>query len=84
MDSEHDESKYFPFSYSSFEFLKQRLRTSNQTQKLENMNNVMAFLGMDDEKGRQVESSLHSKLPYYEKDDNQPSVVHEECYNLFL
>ena len=43
----------------------------------------MELLGMDDEKGRQVESALHSNLPSYEQEDNQPSFVHEECYNLF-
>ena len=47
------------------------------------MNNVMEFLGMENEKGEQVESSLHSNPSLYEQEDNQPSVVQEECYNLF-
>ena len=47
------------------------------------MNNVMEFLGMDNEKGELVKSTLHSNPSLYEKEDNQPSVVQEECYNLF-
>ena len=43
----------------------------------------MEFLLMDDEKDIQVESALHSNIPSYEKEDDQPSVVQEECYNLF-
>ena len=37
----------------------------------------------EDEKGEQLESALHSHPSFDEKDDNQPSVVMEECYNFF-
>ena len=33
----------FPLCFASFDFLKQRLRVSNQTQKMEVRNDVMAF-----------------------------------------
>ena len=62
-------------TFSSFEFLRQILRVSNQTQKLEVMNNVREFLGMDNEKGEQVEFALHSNISLYEQEDNQPSVI---------
>ena len=41
--NQHDERSCFPLCFSSFDFLKQRLRVSNQTHKIEGMNNVMAF-----------------------------------------
>ena len=50
MDSKHAESDCFPLCFPSFELLKQRLRVSNRTQKLEDMDNFMAFLEMDNEK----------------------------------
>ena len=51
MGNEFAESSYLPLCFASFDFLKQILRVSNQTQKLEVMNNDMPFLGMDNEKG---------------------------------
>ena len=44
---QHDESNYFPLGYSTFEFLKQILRSSKRIQKLEDM----AFSEIDNEKG---------------------------------
>ena len=37
------ESSCFPLCFSSFDFLKQILRVSNKTHKIEGVNNVMAF-----------------------------------------
>ena len=37
----------------------------------------------EDEKGEQLEYDLHSHPSFDEQEDNQPSVVQEECYNLF-
>ena len=47
------------------------------------MNNFMDILGMNNEKGEQAESTLHSNPSIYEQEYNQPSFVQEECYNLF-
>ena len=82
-ENQHDESNYFPFCYDSFEFLRQKSRASKQKQKLEDMNNAMEFVEVDNEKGEQVEYALRSNLSFYKKDDDQPSVVHEEYYNFF-
>ena len=73
--NQHDESNYLQFCYASFEFLRQKLRAYKQTRKLEDMNNAMAFLGVDNEKGEQVESAMHSSPQFYEQEDNQPNVV---------
>ena len=43
----------------------------------------MEFVGMYNEKGVLLEYALHSNPSLYEKEDNQPRVVQEECYNLF-
>ena len=43
----------------------------------------MDILGMNNEKGEQAESTLHSNPSIYEQEYNQPSFVQEECYNLF-
>ena len=64
-----------PFSFSLFENLRQRLKVYKKAQKLEDMNNAMEFIGVDNEKGEQVESTLHSNPPSYEQEDNQPSIV---------
>ena len=76
-------SSCLPLCFSSFDFLKQRLGVSNKAHKLEVIDNVMAFVGMDNEKGELAESALHSNPSLYEQEDNQPRVVQDECYNLF-
>ena len=79
--NEHVENNCLPMCFSSFEYLKQRLKASKKAQKLEDMNNSMAFLGVNNEKGEQVESVVHSNPPFYEQEYNKSGVVQEECYN---
>ena len=61
--------------HASFEFMRQKLRASKKVYKHEDMDNAMEFVGVDNEKGEQVESALHSNPPFYEWEDNQPSIV---------
>ena len=53
--NQHYESNCFPLCYASFEFLKQILRASKRTQKLEDM----AFSEIDNEKGNQPCNQSH-------------------------
>ena len=68
--------------FASFGFLKKRLGASNQTLKMEVMNDVMEVLGMDTEGGKQVESVMNSSISLYEHTDDQPSAIQDEYYNL--
>ena len=43
----------------------------------------MAFARVDNQKGEQVEPTMHSNPYFDERDDDQSSVTVEECYNLF-
>ena len=43
----------------------------------------MEFLGMDNDKGELVESSLHSNPSRHQQEDNKPGVIYEECYKFF-
>ena len=56
---------------------------SNQTQKMEVRNDVMAFLGMDNEDGELVGSNEHSNIFLYDTKDDQPRAIQEEYYNWF-
>ena len=63
--NQHDESNCFPLCYASLEFLKQILRASKRTQKLEDM----AFLEIDNEKGEHScnQSQPMSKTTFFPK-----------------
>ena len=64
VDSKHVEGDCFPLCFSSFESLKQRFRSTNQIQEIEIMNEVIAFLEMDDEKEeKSCNQSQHMKKP---------------------
>ena len=56
---------------------------SNQTQKMEVRNDVIAFLGMDNEDGELVGSNEHSNIFLYDTKDDQPRAIQEEYYNFF-
>ena len=63
--------------------MKQRLRVSNQTQKMEVKNDVMAFFGMENDGGDRVEYAMHSIFSLYEHTDEQRGTIQEEYCNLF-
>ena len=81
--NKHDDSNYLSFCYVPFEFMRQKLRASKKVHKHEDMDNAMQFVGVDNEKGEQVESYFHSNPPFYEQEDDHPSAIQEEYFNLF-
>ena len=73
--NKHDDSNYLSFCYVPFEFMRQKLRASKKVYKHEDMDNSMEFVGVDNQKGEQIESYFHSNPPFYEQADNQPNVL---------
>ena len=43
----------------------------------------MAVVGLENEEGEKLGSAMHSNIYIYEWEDDQPSVMQEECYDLF-
>ena len=78
-----EEGNYLPFFFASFDFLKQRLRVSNQTQEMEVRKDVMEFLGMDNEEGELVESAMHPSFFLYKPTYDHLRAIQEEYYNWF-
>ena len=50
---------------------------------MEVRNDVMAFLGMDNEKGELIESTVHSNIFLFEPKYDQPRAIQEQYYNWF-
>ena len=54
VETGHVESDCLPLCFPSFEWLKKRLRVSNQKQKFDIVDECINFLGMDDEREGQL------------------------------
>ena len=54
VDNKHVERDCFPLCFSSFEWLKKRLKISDKKRKFEIVDGCINFLGMDDEQEEQL------------------------------
>ena len=54
VDSKHVENDCLPLCFSSFEWLKERVKVSDQKHKFEIVDEGISFLGMDDNKEEQL------------------------------
>ena len=52
-------------------------------QKMEVRNDVMEFLGMDNEGGEQIEYVVHYSISIYEHTNENPRDIQDEYYDLF-
>ena len=75
---QQDEGNYLPLCFSSFDFLKQRLKTSNQVQKMEVRNEVMALFKMDDGGREKMKYVVHPSFSFYEHTYEHSGPIHEE------
>ena len=73
METERIESDCFPSHFPSFEWLKKRLKVSDQKQKFYIVDECINFLGMDDEQEGQV---CNQSQPL-----EKPAVCNEELNN---
>ena len=71
--NQHAENNYFPLCFSSFEYLKQRLKASKQAHKLEDM----TFSEIDNEKGKK---SCHQSQPMRKIVVFHEGLIHKEEY----
>ena len=76
--SQRDKGNYMPLCVTSFDLLKQRLKSSNLAQ-----NEVMTWFKTDDEGSGRLASAVHPSFSSFEHTNEQSEPIKEEYYNLF-
>ena len=62
--SRQDEGNFLPLWFSSFDYLNQRMKISNQAREMEARNGVMELFRMDDGENEKMKPIVHPIFPF--------------------